>query len=218
MNWRQCLFKNGNFWSESLDFHKQKIDDNPNPIRPATAHFFKPAVIIHRNILIWIFWTQFFTFILIIRERILMPGLFFTASIKKMPMYTKVSFEQSWTEWPKKIRAFLGFFGYFEISGFFRLFSGFFRLFWGFFGLFRFFLNFGPFLAFWGFFRLFWGFFCNFLGLFFAIFGAFFAIFGAFLRSFFVKFWGIKILFLIMTMTVMMIMMNQKMIFPIMTC
>ena len=32
---------------------------------------------------------------LITRERILMPGLFFTASIKKMPMYTKVRFEQS---------------------------------------------------------------------------------------------------------------------------
>ena len=31
----------------------------------------------------------------ITRERILMPGLFFTASIKKMPMYTKVRFEQS---------------------------------------------------------------------------------------------------------------------------
>ena len=32
---------------------------------------------------------------MITRERILMPGLFFTASIKKMPMYTKVRFEQS---------------------------------------------------------------------------------------------------------------------------
>ena len=31
----------------------------------------------------------------IIRERILMAGLLFTASIKKMPMYTKVRFEQS---------------------------------------------------------------------------------------------------------------------------
>ena len=32
------------------------------------------------------------------RERILMPELFCVASIKKMPMYTKVRFEQSRTE------------------------------------------------------------------------------------------------------------------------
>ena len=63
-----------------------------------------------------------------------------------MPMYTKVRFEQSWTEWPKKNS---GFFGYFKILGFFRAFFGFFGAFSGFF---VFFLNFRPFS---GFFRLF---------------------------------------------------------------
>ena len=51
-------------------------------------------------------------------------------------MYTKVRFEQSWTEWPKKIRAFLTILKFWAFSDFFGLFSFFFIL-----GIFRTFLT-----------------------------------------------------------------------------